>query len=95
MAIVSLGYTNRSITAGVGATTAAAQNTGRQYLLVQNLHDTAIVYVRCDGVAAAVGVAGNIMLVPHAVYYEETFVPTGAVSIISDTASTPVTVWEG
>lgn len=103
MAVEGGGIINRSITAGVVADATVLQNTGRVYLFVQNLHASAIVYFRVDqttkaggtATVAVAGAAGTIRLGPgDAISYEGEFVPGGALSIISDTATTPVTVLE-
>jgi hypothetical protein len=105
MSVATAGLKNYSITVGsVTADTTVTQNVGRRYLFLQNLHATAKVYLRIDqtttgggtAVTAVAGAAGTIMLGPgDSMVWETTFIPTGALSIISDTSSTPVTILEG
>lgn len=81
------------------ATTVAAENKGRQYLLIQNL-DSAAMYVNFGGTAVAAA-AGNVYLAANGGYIEfqgETFVPSTSISIISASgagSSNVVTVLEG
>lgn len=95
----TLGFKDASQNIGTTAVTVLpARNNGRQYLLIQSLHATAVLHVRITtaGTAAAAGVAGNIKLCPGAaLIFEDDFIPSGIVSVISDTASTPVTILEG
>lgn len=104
MSVATTGLTNRSITAGLAADATIAANHGRRYLFIQNLHATAKLYVRIDqttkaggtATVAVAGAAGTIMIVPGgSLVFEDTLIPTGALSIISDTATTPVTILEG
>jgi hypothetical protein len=97
----SLGLVDRSISAGAAANATIKQNTGRQCLFIQNNHATAIIWVSITGgataVVATVAGAGFIRVGPAGgtLVFENSFVPTSAVSIISDTATTPVTILEG
>jgi len=98
----AIGLQDLSITAGLAATPVGSRNNGRKYLFLQNTHATATVWVRfaTDGAATATaavaGAVSNIKLSPGAsLSYENQFIPSAAMSVISDTATTPVVILTG
>lgn len=86
--------TNTAPTVTNASTTLVAANATRSYLLIQNNHASADVYVRLDGAAATLTTGVKI---PAGGSYELVgFVPTGAVTAIGSVASnTSVVVVEG
>lgn len=83
---------------GTASVTVLDANRGRQYLFIQNLDiGTDDIFVSIDGTTPVADAPGNIKLTPGA-YVEFDgggLVPTAAIKIIADAASTPVTVLEG
>jgi len=88
--------TDRSgtITTGFTAQQAAAANTSRHYLFIQN-PSTAPGSLWFSTVATAVAASPSIELVPGASYETGSFVPTGAVSVIAATTGHAFTAREG
>lgn len=77
---------------GTTAVQVLAGNVNRDYLLVQNTHASATIYINVSGVTATT--ANGVKVGPGGSYELATTVPTGAISVISDTAATPVMVVE-
>lgn len=97
----AFGPRDRSVTAGLAAQTVLGHNKGRLFLLIQNLHATANVWVRfatttdtpVDAVASS---AGCIKLsAGSSVAWDAGFVPSTPFSVIADLAGVPLTVIEG
>lgn len=83
-----------TITTGGTAQTAAAANTARKYLLIQN-PSTAPGSLWFSTVTTAVAASPSVELVPGASYESGLFCPTGAVSIIGATTGQAFTAREG
>ncbi len=97
MSAFPLGITDRSgtITAGGTAQTAAAANSGRQYLLIQNLDASEDLWVRF-GATAAVATPGSVKLLGNSgMTFESGPCATGLVSVIAATTGHKFTIWEG
>lgn len=81
---------SRSTSAGVAATVLMPLNAARRGFSVQNQHATAKIYI--NGSGTAVVADGSSLMIGPGQYFESN--PThsggGAISIISDTAATPV-----
>ena len=100
MAAISTAITDRSdadIT-NVSSTEVAAQNLGRQYLLIQNVSDV-VLYVRFGAAASATlaDAAGSFQLAVGAslIFEGESFVPSSSVNIIAASGTgKDVVVWE-
>lgn len=88
--------TDRSgtITTGGTAQTAAAANTARKHLFIQN-PSTAPGSLWFSTTGTAVQASPSIELVPGASYETGTFVPTGVVSVIAATTGHAFTAREG
>jgi hypothetical protein len=95
--VASGGLTDRSgsITTGGTAQNAAAANTGRQYLIIQNI-SSEVMWVSVVGTAAA-STAGSFRLAADGGYIEwyGDRVPTGAVSVVAATTGSKFTCLEG
>lgn len=87
--VIKAAAANRGLVAGTTAAQIMAANTNRRGFAIQNQSATAKVYI--NGTASATA-DYNSLLVPPGGYYETPpgHTGTGAISIISDTASTPV-----
>lgn len=96
--MASGGITDRSgaITTGGTAQNAAAANTGRQYLLIQNL-SSEVMWVNAWGGTAAASTAGSIRLAADGGYAEwyGDRIPTGTVSVVAATTGSKFTCLEG
>lgn len=82
---------------GAAAVVALAADPTRQFLQIQNNHATQTLGFTLDGSTPVIGQAGTIVLAGGtgsaggtATY--DTFVPTGAVTIIGSGAATPATI---
>jgi hypothetical protein len=98
----AFGLKNLSVTATGAAQDVGGINKARQYLFIQNLHDTQTVYVRfsmdneTEVTDAVVGAAGCIELAPGAaITFEGRTCPSGELSVIATGGSNPVTILEG
>lgn len=90
-----LAVTHTAGTVGTSSAELVAANATRQVCVIQNLHDTAKIYVRLDGgtASATTGIQigpGNLLNVRAL-----GVITTVAINAISDTAATPVTIVEG
>lgn len=82
-------------TVGTSSDTLVAANTSRRALTIQNVHETAIVYIRLDG-GTVTALTGNKIAPGQMFNMRELGVVThSAITAISDTADTPVVVVEG
>lgn len=91
------GIADKSGTIAVGGTAqdAVGANTGRQYLLVQNLDGAADLWVNF-GANAAVATAGSILLkAGGSITFEDRVVPSGRVSVVGATTGHKFTCKEG
>lgn len=88
--VVKATATSRSASVGVGATPLMPVNAVRRGFSIQNQHATAKIYI--NGSGTAVVADGSSLMIGPGQYFESN--PThsggGAISIISDTAATPV-----
>lgn len=85
---------NRSVTCTGSAQTAAAANTARRWLIVQNPGSNGgSIWFRLDGTAAAQASPAIELLPGQTWETSATFIPGGLVSVIG-TAGLVVTVWE-
>lgn len=85
--------TNTAGSVGLASAQLVAANASRDYLLIQNTHATANIYVRVDGGAASN--TTGVKIGPGGSYELASTVPIGAIMAISDTAATPVVIVEG
>lgn len=86
--------TDRSGSVGTISAQLLAVNPSREFFRVQNLHATAVLWVKRGNSAAVAGAAGTIRIGPGQLWSPE-WVSTEAYQIISDTAATPYTCEEG
>lgn len=86
--------TDRSNSVGLASASLLAVNPSREFIRLQNLHLTAVLWVRRGDTAAVAGAAGTIRIGPGQMWTPE-FVSREAYQIISDTADTPYTCEEG
>jgi hypothetical protein len=86
--------TDRSGSVGATSAELLAVNPSREFFRVQNLHATAVLYVKRGGSAAVAGAAGTVRIGPGQMWTPN-WVSTEAYQIISDTAATPYTCEEG
>ena len=97
MSAFPVGLTDRSgtITTGGTAQDAAGFNSGRQYLLVQNIDAAADLWVNLGATAVVAG-AGSILLKSGAsIVFEDSVCATGRVSVIAAATAQKFTVKEG
>lgn len=97
MSAYPLALVDRSgaITTGGAAQDAAAANSGRQYLLIQNIDAAEALWVNL-GATAAVATAGSITLAAGAsLVFESGPCATGRVSVVAATTGHKFTVKEG
>lgn len=81
-----------SITVGTTAEIALAANPQRQFLDIQNVHATQNVGYTLNGTTPVIGQAGTFVLTPYQEKLLDTFVVTGAVTVIGSGSGTPVTI---
>jgi hypothetical protein len=94
MAAKAITFTDKSgtITSGGAAQTAAAENTARRYLFIQNNSDTNMWF---NVGTTAVANQPSILLIPNAsITYSPPLVPTGLVSVIGATTGKTFTCKE-
>lgn len=77
---------------GVASSVLLAANTARKYLLVQNKHGTATVYL---GFGVAATVAAGVKILPGGSYESPLIVHRGVINAIGDAVNTAVVVLEG
>lgn len=85
-------FASTNLSIGTASTVIQAANLNRDYMLLQNNHATANLWVKVDGSVAAVGT--GIKVGPGGSLELSNTVPTNAILAISDTASTNVTFVE-
>lgn len=85
-------FASTNLSIGTTSTVIQAANLNRDYMLLQNNHATANLWVKVDGSVAAVGT--GIKVGPGGSLELSNTVPTNAILAISDTASTNVTFVE-
>lgn len=91
-AITNQQVNDASVTVGASAAVALAANAQRQYLTIQNVHATQNVGYTANGTTPVIASAGTFTLTPGQQVIFDTFVPTGAVTVIGSGSSTPVTI---
>lgn len=74
-----------------------AKNTGRNYLMIQNVSATVDAWVNLTGGTAAPNTAGSIRLAANGGYVEFVgpFVPSNAITARSASSTVPLTILEG
>lgn len=85
-------FSQSNTTAGIASAQLLAAKADRDYLLIQNTHATATIYVRLDGASATV--ANGIKIGPGGSLELSNTVPVSAIFAISDTAATTVILAE-
>lgn len=86
---------DRSKNVGLTAVPILAAAAARKYLLIHNPSKTAFVYLSIDTTVPVAGGLGVVALGPLGTYYQENQTcPSNAFNAISDTANTPLTIWE-
>lgn len=85
-------YAQTAPAVGLVSSVLLAANTSRKYVLVQNNHATATIYL---GFGIAATVAGGLKVGPGGFYESGLAVHSGAINVIGDAANTAVVVVEG
>lgn len=90
--ITSQPVNDASGTVGTSAAIALTANNNRQYLTIQNVHATQNLGYTVNGTTPIIAQAGTFTLTPGQQVILDTFVPTGAVTVIGSGASTAYTI---